>query len=225
MLAASCPEIANTASGGVGTARRHNREPAPARVLARGEILFQAGDTRAKLYRVESGALCHYVRWDDGRREIIEFAFPGDIIGFGHLEAHVSTAQAIVETMVSIVSEEEFDGVLKSDGQLAARFAAAGDREFEYLREKTVRSGEEKPVVRVASFLSALSHMSAIEGGDPTLVAEEVTSGDVAEHLDMTLDGLVAALRELECRGIVAAAEKGRLRIADLPALEKLAAA
>ncbi len=50
---------------------------APERTLAGGEVLFQAGDTRARLYRVERGALCHYRRWDDGRCEIIEYAFPG----------------------------------------------------------------------------------------------------------------------------------------------------
>ncbi len=197
----------------------------PSRSLARSEILFQTGDTRGRLYRVESGALCHYLRWEDGRREIIEFAFPGDIVGFGHLQSHVSTAQALVETTVSLVSEKEFDELLKTDGQLAARFAAAGDREFEYLREVTVKTGASKPVERVASFLSALSHMSEVEGRDPSLVADEITSGEVAEHLDLTLEGLVAALRELERRGMVAAAGNGRLRICDLPALEKLAAA
>jgi len=205
--------------------RARARGPRPSRSLARGEILFRTGDKRGKIYRVESGALCHYLRWDDGRREIVEFAFPGDIVGFGHLQSHVSTAQAMVETTVGLVPEREFDELLATDGQLAARFAAAGDREFEYLREVMVKSGEGKPVERVASFLSALSHMSEVEGRDPTLVADEITSGEVAKHLDLTMDMLVAALRELERRGMVTAAGNGRLRISDLRALEKLAAA
>jgi CRP/FNR family transcriptional regulator, anaerobic regulatory protein len=217
--------VAQTESCAAHSVRVRCGGASPSRSLARGEVLFRTGDKRGKLYRVESGALCHYLRWEDGRREIIEFAFPGDIVGFGHLQSHVSTAQAMVESAVSLVSADEFDDLLETDGQLAARYAAAGDREFDYLREVTVKSGEVKPVERVASFLSALSHMSEVEGRDPTLVAEEIASGDVALHLDMTLDGLVAALRELERRGMVAAADNGRLRIADLRALEKLAAA
>lgn len=205
--------------------RARIRGPRPVRSLARSEILFQTGDKRGKLYRVESGALCHYLRWEDGRREIVEFAFPGDIVGFGHLRSYVSTAQAMVETTVSLVSEKEFDALLDSDGQLAARFAAAGDREFDYLREVTVKADQGKPIERVASFLSALSHMSEVEGRDPTLVAGEITSREVAEHLDLTMDMLVAALRELERRGMVTASASGRLQIRDLPALEKLAAA
>ena len=74
------------------------------------------------------------MRWDDGHHEVIEFAFPGDIIGFGHLSMHTRTAQAVAKTIVSPISEQEFERLLKSDGQLAARFAVAGDREFDYMR-------------------------------------------------------------------------------------------
>ena len=202
--------------------RRVPLTAAPERTLAGGEVLFQAGDTRARLYRVERGALCHYRRWDDGRCEIIEFAFPGDIVGFGHLEAHISTAQAMVETVVSTVSTEEFERALAGDDHLAARLSAAGDREFDFLRGRAVASGKDKPVERLASFLAALSHVSADEGRDPMLVTDEISSGFVAEHLDMTIDMLVAALRELEQRGVVRSTANG-LRIADLSGLEDLA--
>ena len=196
----------------------------PLRTLARGEILFQEGDTRGQVYLVERGALCHYVRFEDGRREIIEFAFPGDLIGFGHLEAHVSTAQAMVETSVSLVSAEAFEEALAGDGPLAARASAAADRDFDFLRARAIRSGHGKPVERVASFLAALSQLSAHEGRDPTLVTDDIPSGVVAGHLDMTIDGLVRALRELEQRGVLRSTGAG-LRITDLPALEKLASA
>lgn len=197
-------------------------DAAQSRTLASGEILFQAGDTRTHLYRVERGTLCHYARWGDGRREIIEFAFPGDIIGMGHLETHISTAQAMVDTVVSIVPASEFKRALDLDGQLAARLAAAADREFDHLRDRAFESGKGKPVERLASFLSALSHLGADEGRDPTLVTDEIASGVVAEQLDMTIDGLAQALRELERRGMVHATRDG-LRIDDVTGLETLA--
>lgn len=203
---------------------RHTPEAGPARALATGEILFQPGDTRAKLYRVEQGSLCHYVRWGEGRHEIIEFAFPGDIIGFGYLDAHVTTAQAMVETTVSVVPPHEVERAAEADGRLAARMAAAVDREFDYLRARAIKAGEGSPAVRVASFLSALSRMSATEGRDPNLIADEITSGFVAGALHMSVDSLTRALADLERRGLVAPAGPG-LRIVDPSALEKLAGA
>jgi CRP/FNR family transcriptional regulator len=211
------------ASAGRGEAC-HTPESRPARALATGEILFQPGDTRANLYQVEAGALCHYARWDDGRHEIIEFAFPGDIIGFGYLDAHITTAQAMVETTVSVVSAHEVERAAEADGRLAARMAAAVDREFDHLRARAIKAGEGGPAVRVASFLSALSRMSASEGRDPNLIADEITSGFVAEALKMSVDSLARALADLERRGVIAPSGSG-LRIVDPGALEKLAGA
>jgi CRP/FNR family transcriptional regulator len=200
--------------------------PAPkaARVrrMGRGETLFQAGEHR-RLYRVERGALCHYVRWDDGQHEVIEFAFPGDIIGFGHLDVHTSTAQAVAKTIVSPVSEEEFEQLLESDAQLAARFTAAADREFDFLRMRTIAQASKTPAAgRVASFLAALSRMGASEGRDPAVITDEFSSGAVADHLNMSVEALATALRDLEARGIVTPVRDG-LRIADLDALERFA--
>lgn len=226
MLAVNETEFKEARARAAGAARCKPRTDCETAVreLARGAILFQAGDTRSRIYRVEKGALCHYLRWSDGRREIIEFAFPGDIIGFGHLENHVSTAQAVTETVVSFVSPQEFERALDADAQLASRLSAAADREFDCLRARAVESGRAKPVERVASFISALSHLSADEGRDPTLVTDEISSGFVAEQLDLTIDGLARALRELERRGMVRPTPEG-LRIADVTGLEKLAAA
>jgi CRP/FNR family transcriptional regulator len=190
--------------------------------MGRGETLFQAGEQR-RLYRVERGALCHYVRWDDGQHEVIEFAFPGDIVGFGHLDVHTSTAQAVAKTIVSPVSEEEFEQLLETDAQLAARFTAAADREFDFLRMRTLAQARTTPAAgRVASFLAALSRMGASEGRDPAIITDEFSSGAVAEHLNMSVDALAAALRDLEARGIVTPVGDG-LRIADLEALERFA--
>lgn len=220
MLALSSSHVDDCAP--ITAARKTVLRPGQVRRLARGEPLFQAGETRTQLYRVEHGALCHYVRWDDGHHEIIEFAFPGDIIGFGHLAEHTSTAQAVGKTIVSPVGDEEFEQLLDSDGQLAARYAAAADREFEYLRVRAIESGRGEPAKRVASFLTALARMGTDEGRDANLISDEFSSGTVAEHLNMSLDMLAGVLRDLESRGMVVPAREG-LRITDLAALEKFA--
>lgn len=197
------------------------RETPQVRCLAPGEILFQTGDPRGPLYRVESGTLCHYTRRQSGHHEIIEFVFPGAILGFGHVAMHVSTAKAMLDTEVSIVPPHEFECALRTDGQLAARVAAAADREFDYLRRRAMEARAD-PTQRLASFLLAVSRMSAREGRDATLIPDENPSRAVAERLDMSLDGLASALRQLETWGLVASSPAG-LRIEDIAALERLA--
>jgi CRP/FNR family transcriptional regulator len=189
--------------------------------LARAEVLFHAGDVREQIYRVERGTQCHYSRRENGDHEIIQYLFPGDIIGVGTLDTHASTAQAVTETVLTPVSNEELELLAETDGQLAARIAAAADREFEYLRQRALNSGS-KPVKRVASFLAAMARLSAHEGREATVVSDDISSGAVAHHLNMSIDSLADVLRELQKRGMVEPAEDG-LHIADVDALEKFA--
>jgi CRP/FNR family transcriptional regulator len=185
------------------------------------EILFQAGDERA-LYRVERGAICHYMLWADGRHDVIEFAFPGDIIGLGHLRNHVTTAQAMVDTVVSVLSDDEFDEAMENDDRLSFRQSAAIEREFDHLRDQALAAKEPPAEKRVANFLLALSGLNGPEGRDRDLIADEITAGFVAEKLDLSIDKLGAALLSLKKKGAVKETPAG-LRIVDAAALQMLA--
>jgi len=193
-----------------------------ARVLARGETLFRADEARQRIYRVEYGALCHYMQWNDGHHEIVEFAFPGDIIGFGHLERHVSTAQATIETAVCEVSERELDALSEIDGSLSARIAAAADREFDFLRERAMTGHESNPIDKTAALLLVLSQLNSAEGRDPTLIGDEFITGTVALQLDTSIAELSRALQELEHQGLVKATGDG-LQIVNFAGLEAVA--
>ncbi len=190
------------------------------RTLEKGDILFHEGESRVHPYRVESGAVCHYMNWQDGHHDVIEFAFPGDIIGFGGLPKHVSTAQAIVDTAVSPLSELDFEQALTLDAQLAARFAAAADREFDFLRDRALGDGLPPPVSRVAAYLLAVSGLEAHEKRDGSILLEPVLNSYVAESLHLPLPELAEVVGELTRRGAVCETAAG-LIIQDRQALER----
>lgn len=185
------------------------------------DILFHAGDART-LYRVERGAICHYMLWADGRHEVIEFAFPGDIVGLGHLSRHVSTAQAMVDTVVSIVSEAEFAESFENDDPLAFRLSAAIEREFDFVRDQATARTPPKSAVRVANFLLALAGLNGVEGRERELITDDITAGFVAEKLDMSIEALSEALLRLKKEGAVRETSQG-LRIVDTATLQRLA--
>ena len=205
--------------------RAIHRTPAtpngPSRGLDTGAFLFQSGDTRATIYRVEQGAFCHYMNWDDGRHDVIEFAFPGDIIGFGHLDAHISSAQAMVPSKISVVSVRDFEAALDNDAQLTARLTAAADREFDVLRQRSIRLRQGDMEHRIAAFLLALSAASAAEGRDPLVISDSLTCGAAASLLNVDLEGLASALSGLEEKGLIGRDGKD-LRLIDVAGLERL---
>lgn len=181
--------------------------------VATGDVLFQPGDSR-RHYRVEEGAIFHYIRWTDGSHDLIEVAFPGEIIGLGNLERHVCTAQAMVDSVVSVVSEEEIAELLDVDDRLPLLLASAGEREFAYMRDTTLNSGRRTPVERLANYLLAVA--------DDSMVSDDLTSRYVADQLQMSVDTLSSALVGLERKGLVATAEGG-LKITDAAELERVA--
>lgn len=199
----------------------HLSESLVLQTVETGQILFQPSDQRT-LYRIERGALCHYVLWSDGRHELIEFAFPGDIVGLGQLRRHVSTAQAMVDTVVSIVTDEEFEAAIACDDRLSFRLASAVEREFDYLRDRALATESVTAAARVANFLLALSSMNVPEGREPDLISDEITAGFVADKLHMSVDKLGTALLHLKKEGAVRETPSG-LRIIDVRTLRRLA--
>jgi CRP/FNR family transcriptional regulator, anaerobic regulatory protein len=204
------------------SSRAAPKPPAALHTLPVGAVLFDRGDAR-RVYRVEKGALWHYIRWADGSHDVIEFAFAGEIIGLGTLKTHVSTAQAMVETVVSVVSDDEAERLSQSDDVLALKAASASDREFDALRDCALTRARPEPLKRVANYLSALASMSAHDGCKGAIIAEDLNSGYVAEQLDMSIDALSAALLSLKAQGLVAAVPEG-LRVIDAEKLERFAA-
>ena len=62
------------------------------------EFVFIEGDPTTHVFRVETGAVSLYKVLADGRRQIVGFAYPGDLIGLGAQGEHVMNAQAIKPT-------------------------------------------------------------------------------------------------------------------------------
>lgn len=193
-----------------------------------GEHLFGPGDPRRVAYRVLSGALCHYMIWPDGSHDVIEFAFPGDVIGLGHLGEHISTAQAMVDTSVAILDDAQVNAALDSDAELAARMASAADREFEFVRRRSLGGGRRTPLNRVAAYILAVCDLKSHAGETPAhetggLVAEFEEGPALANLLEIAAPDLAAAVTELAARKLIARRDDG-LAVLDRRGLEALAA-
>jgi CRP/FNR family transcriptional regulator, anaerobic regulatory protein len=202
---------------------RHPLDDAAARVLASNELLFSLGDPKTHFYAVKSGALAVYEpRWN-GRGAIIEFAFPGDLVGLGFLQTHTCSARAAVETRVQCLPLSAQDHLFADDPRAQARLADAIEREVEFLRESSVRFSRQNPLGRLAAFLLTLSRENEQEGRDPAMLVQPLKCGVVADLLALSVDRLASLLVQLERRGLIELGDPPALRIKDIAALENLA--
>jgi CRP/FNR family transcriptional regulator len=193
------------------------------RTLASKEILFKPGDLKTHLYRVESGAICLYApRWN-GDKALVDFLFPGELVGLGFLQSHTMTARALVETCVACIPLGEAEAIVAGDAKAKAKLAEAIDREFEARRDRLWDSGRSRPVERVTSLLVNLSCSNSYEGRDPLVITESWDCGTIADMIGLSVDDLSDILVELERRDLIAPDVSGGIRLKDIEALEDLA--
>ena len=147
------------------------------------ELLFSLGDPKTDLYFIESGVVGVYEPRLQGRQAIIEFAFPGDIVGLGFLQTHTCSARASVETVAHCVPFSARDRLVGDDPRLQTGLANAIEREFEFLRRASIKFSRENPLGRIAAFLLTLSRQNEEEGRDPTLLTQPLHCGVVTDFL------------------------------------------
>lgn len=195
----------------------------PRGVIPHGQTLFAPSNERRSAYRVESGALCHSIVWPDGTHEVIEFAFPGDILGLGALAEHVSTAHALVDTIVTELSSDELEQALKTSDALANRLSAAMDREFEFLRARALQPGRRPVLNRVAAYLVAVARSACRTGETPVAAGDEGVAA-IAAMLDIGAGDVRSALQKLSAHSLIAERDDA-LVILDRDGLERFAEA
>ncbi len=198
-------------------------EEGTGRTLTANELLFGMGEPKSNIYLVKSGALAVYEpRWN-GHRAIIEFAFPGDLVGLGFLETHTCSARATMETCVQCLPLSTQDLLFADNPKAQTSLADAIEREVEFLRESSVRFSRQNPLGRLAAFLLTLSRENEHEGRDPALLMQPLNCGVVADFLALSIDRLGSLLVQLEQRGILEPCPPDGLRLLNIGALEGLA--
>jgi len=191
--------------------------------MSGGEKLFSRGEPKECLYRVESGVIA--ITWTTPASipETIEHVETNGVFGLGYLDYHLYDAVALTDCAVSFWPRNAFGSLSDQVPGLEARQADAVEREFLHLRSSIVAAPADRPVSRLAAFLSVVSRMNGAEGRDPNVIDETMQGEVVADYLHMDLETLGQALVELERRGLVQLEPPRGLRIIDPEGLDRFA--
>lgn len=158
------------------------------RSLAPKEHLFCAGDPATHVYQVESGHLCIYRTMMDGRRQVVDFAYPGDVLGLGALGEHGTSAQATVRTTVRCLALSSLVDSARRDPKLGMQLYETLSHELQAARELLFTVSQKTASERLASFLLALSRRNARRGEKPNEIVLPMTRSDIADFLGLTIE-------------------------------------
>lgn len=153
------------------------------RVDAKGH-LFVEGDPKSHVYKIASRAICLYRIQLDGRRQIIEFAFEGDLIGIGSAAVQSCNAQALVSTRLKYLSlYRHIANAARRDVKIALGLYEALSCEQIRSREHLSYLGRRGATERLAAFLVGLSRRNHETGRNPRILWLPMTRVDIADYL------------------------------------------
>jgi CRP/FNR family transcriptional regulator len=198
------------------------------RLVAAKELVFVEGDPITHVFRVETGAIALYRVLLDGRRQIVGFAYPGDLIGLGAqpgaLGGHAMNAQAMQPTRLRCVPMAALYRSAAKDPALGLKLYEALAGELAATRNLMLITGQRSATERVASFLLAFSRRSARNGQDPRELELPMTRADIGDFLGLTIETVSRTFTRLRTLGLIELPQSSRVRLVDLKQLERLAA-
>lgn len=196
---------------------------APVRTIAAKEHAFAEGDSRSHLFRVESGAICLYKVMPDGRRQVLAFAYPGDLMGFGSDEEYKFNAQATKPSQLRLLSWSVVQQSARRDPTLGLKLYEAISNELAAAHDLLLTTGQRSAAERLAAFLLAMSRRAERNGQGASFVDLPMTRADIGDFLGLTIETVSRTFTKLRQQGIIDLAQSARVQLLDYEALEELA--
>jgi CRP-like cAMP-binding protein len=187
------------------------------------DLLFAEGDAISHVYRVETGAIALYRVLADGRRQIMGFAYPGDIIGLGVEVKHAMNAQAVKPTRVRCLPVAALRQSASEDPMLGFKLYEVLARELAATRDLMLTTGQRSAMERVAGFLLAFSRRNQRNGQDPTTFELPMTRTDIGDFLGLTIETVSRTFTKLKVLRLIELPHSNQVRLLDIEHLQSLA--
>lgn len=121
--------------------------------LDRGALLYEQDSTSAGVYTVLGGVLMRYRSLDDGRRQIVNFMFPGDLVGLqGAFDGACGhSVEAVLPARVCVFERKDFPGLIAAHPRLGYDLVWIAAQEEHALEHHLVSLGKRNARERVAA--------------------------------------------------------------------------
>ena len=193
------------------------------RTLKTGESLFLQGDKVRWIWVLREGWAFRYQTLQDGRRQIVDFVLPGDILGIGTSGLMPYGVEALSACTWVTMSRESFLSKLAQEPALSLKLlnmlSAGQARAFNQMTSVGRRTARER-VAHLLLDLAARAQMSAA-GGDRFEVTMPLMLSHIGDALGLATETVCRCLSELKRAGILVFSA-GRLEILDLDGLSDL---
>lgn len=184
---------------------------------AKGAEIFGQGEPARFVYRVESGAVRVHRLLNDGRRQIVDFLYPGDVFGLEWGREHRLGAEAINTTTLQRITGRALDDLAAENSATLREMWALSVRDVQRTQDHMLLLSRPGACEKVGAFLLDLADRLAAREG----LTLPMTRLDMADYLGLTIESVSRAFTQLQATGAITLLSSRRLRL-NRSALERL---
>jgi len=171
-------------------------------VLRAGKHLYHEGDEVERIYQVISGVVRLTRMLEDGRRQVIAFGYPGDIVGFPADGCHHTNCDALTDTVLHAYRRAVLDHG-DGDPELHMALLQAALREISAMQDHVMMLGRKSAGEKVASFLNVITTRYGEQAGPCRKIVLPMSRSDIADFLGLTTETVSRAISALRKGGVI----------------------
>ena len=171
--------------------------------LRAGNYLFFEGDEVEWLFQVKSGVLRLTRMLEDGRRQVIAFGYPGDVVGFPSEGRHHTDCDALTDVCLRPFRRSLLDSETGAP-ELHQSLLQAALREISAMQDHFMMLGRKSAAEKVASFLGVLAQRVGTEVDGRVQFELPMPRADVADFLGLTTETVCRTFTHLRKTGVIA---------------------
>ena len=189
--------------------------------FGKGETVLAQGGKAPHLHTVLAGLLIRFRSLEDGRRQIVNFMFPGDLVGlqgaFDDDLAH--SVEALIAARLCVFPRNDFYSLMRSHPELGYDVVWLAAKEETALEEHLTAVGQRTARERVAYLAVWLLDRALATGiaDQDNRLDLPITQAQIADMLGLSLVHTNRTLKSLREEGLVEWTP-GELRVADMDA-------
>lgn len=187
--------------------------------------IFMEGDDAEFVYEVLEGVVCCYCLLADGRRQVLSFSFPGDLLGLVQGDTHRYSTEALCAVRLRCIPRSALLKTAVERPELGQKLLQFATSRLAVMQDHFVMLGRKSALEKVASFLLALAdHAGARDDGTATLELP-MTRADIADYLGLTLETVSRTLTKLKVAGAIDLPQPHKVMVRNMSQLEEFAEA
>ncbi len=175
-------------------------------VAESGSMILAEGAHSAQMFTLLSGWAFRYKTLEDGRRQILNYSLPGDLIGLqgSVIGAMEHSVEALTPAVLCVFQRDKLDDLFKSQPGLSFDVTWLASREERMLDENLLSVGRRSAIERAAYLVAFLYQRAAAVGlsTDRSLLIP-ITQQHVADTLGLSIVHTNKTLKKLADRKLI----------------------